>query len=79
MIKQVRKRDGQIQEFNKVKIADAIYKAAVACDGHDRELADKLADEVEKVLNERFGSKTPAVEQIQDTVEKVLITSFSMP
>ena len=73
MIKQVRKRDGQIQEFNKVKIADAIYKAAVACDGHDRELADKLADEVEKVLNEKFGSKTPAVEQIQDTVEKVLI------
>ncbi|MBQ9793180.1 MAG: ribonucleoside triphosphate reductase [Clostridia bacterium] len=73
MIKQVRKRDGQIQEFNKVKIADAIYKAAVACDGHDRELADKLADEVEKVLTERFGSKTPAVEQIQDAVEKVLI------
>ena len=30
MVKQVRKRDGQIQEFNKVKIADAIYKAAVA-------------------------------------------------
>ncbi len=73
MIKQVRKRDGQIQEFNKVKIADAIYKAAVACDGHDRELADKLADEVEKILNDRFGSKIPAVEQIQDTVEKVLI------
>lgn len=73
MIKQVRKRDGQIQEFNKVKIADAIYKAAVACDGHDRDLADKLADEVEKILNDKFGSKIPAVEQIQDTVEKVLI------
>ena len=73
MIKQVRKRDGQIQEFNKVKIADAIYKAAVACDGNDRDLADKLADEVEKILNAKFGSKIPAVEQIQDTVEKVLI------
>lgn len=73
MIKQVRKRDGQIQEFNKVKIADAIYKAAVACDGNDRELADKLADEVEKILQDKFGSKIPAVEQIQDTVEKVLI------
>ena len=73
MIKQVRKRDGQIQEFNKVKIADAIYKAAVACDGNDRELADKLANEVEKILQDKFGSKIPAVEQIQDTVEKVLI------
>ncbi|MBR1984450.1 MAG: ribonucleoside triphosphate reductase, partial [Clostridia bacterium] len=73
MIKQVRKRDGQIQEFNKVKIADAIYKAAVACDGNDRELADRLADEVEKILHDKFGSKIPAVEQIQDTVEKVLI------
>jgi len=73
MIKQVRKRDGQIQEFNKTKIADAIYKAAVACDGNDRDLADKLADEVEKILNAKFGSKIPAVEQIQDTVEKVLI------
>ncbi|MBR4003673.1 MAG: ribonucleoside triphosphate reductase [Clostridia bacterium] len=73
MVKQVRKRDGQIQEFNKTKIADAIYKAAVACDGNDRDLADKLADEVEKILNAKFGSKIPAVEQIQDTVEKVLI------
>lgn len=73
MVTQVRKRDGQIQAFNKVKIADAIYKAAVACDGSDRQTAEKLANQVEKILNETFGSKIPAVEQVQDVVEKVLI------
>ena len=73
MVTQVRKRDGQIQAFNKVKIADAIYKAAVACDGSDRQTADKLANQVEKILNETFGSKIPGVEQVQDIVEKVLI------
>lgn len=73
MVTQVRKRDGQIQNFNKTKIADAIYKAAVACDGSDRQMAEKLANQVEKVVNETFGNKIPGVEQIQDIVEKVLI------
>jgi len=73
VIKKVRKRDGQIQDFNKVKIADAIYKAAVACDGSDRAVADELANQVENILCEKFGNKIPGVEQIQDIVEKVLI------
>ena len=73
MIKQVRKRDGKIQEFNKIKIADAIYKAAVACGGNDRKVADELADQVEQQLVEVYGRKIPGVEQIQDIVEKVLI------
>ncbi len=73
MITQVRKRDGKIEEYKKGKIADAIFKAALACDGHDRALAENLADQVEKILIANNGSKVPAVEQIQDTVEKVLI------
>lgn len=73
MIKQVRKRDGQIQDYNRTKIADAIYKAAVACDGSDRAKAEDLAKQVEEILVEKFGSKIPTVEQVQDTVEKVLI------
>lgn len=73
MVTQVRKRDGQIQNFNKTKIADAIYKAAVACDGSDRQVAEKLANQVEKLVNETFGNKIPGVEQVQDIVEKVLI------
>ena len=73
MLTQVRKRDGKIEKFERQKIANAIYKAALACDGHDRELAERLAEEVEKVAEGKFGSRMPTVEEIQDIVEKVLI------
>lgn len=73
MVTQVLKRDGKIQDFDKEKIAKAIYKAAVACNGNDKALADKLADEVATIINEKYEGKIPTVEQIQDTVEKVLI------
>ena len=36
MIAQVRKRDGKIENYERNKIANAIYKAALACDGHDK-------------------------------------------
>ena len=73
MVTQVLKRDGKIQDFDKEKIAKAIYKAAVACNGNDKALADKLAEEVATIINEKYEGKIPTVEQIQDTVEKVLI------
>lgn len=73
MIKQVKKRDGTFQEYNKTKIADAIFKSAVACGGNDREEAETLADLVEKELNKTFKAEIPDVEEIQDIVEKVLI------
>ena len=73
MIKQVRKRDGILQEYNKSKIADAIFKSAVACGGDNRQEAEKLADMVEGELIKTFEKEIPSVEQIQDIVEKVLI------
>lgn len=73
MIAQVRKRDGKIENYERNKIANAIYKAALACDGHDKELANKLAEEVEKIAEAKFGNRMPTVEEIQDIVEKVLI------
>jgi ribonucleoside-triphosphate reductase len=73
MIKQVYKRDGTFQDFSVNKIADAIFKAARACGGNDYETAQKLANEVEKMLEKKFKTKIPTVEEIQDTVEKVLI------
>lgn len=73
MVTQVLKRDGKIQDFDKEKIAKAIYKAAVACNGNDKNLADKLAEEVATIINTKYEGKIPTVEQIQDTVEKVLI------
>jgi uridine kinase len=73
-IEQVIKRTGAVVPFNKERIANAIYRAAVAVGGRDRAIADRLADQVVGVLEETMpAGKTPTVEEIQDIVEKVLI------
>jgi ribonucleoside-diphosphate reductase alpha chain len=72
-VTQIKKRDGRIVEFDKSKITNAIFKAAVAVGGEDREIAEKLTDQVIAIVNENFAGKVPTVEDVQDTVEKVLI------
>lgn len=73
-IKQVKKRSGVLVPFNKGRISNAIYRAAVAVGGRDKEKADELADEVIKLLTkDNSTSITPTIEEIQDAVEKVLI------
>lgn len=72
-IKQIIKRDGRKVDFNRSKIADAIYKAAEVLGGSDVTTSDKLAQEVERYLVEECNNPVPTVEQIQDAVEKVLI------
>ncbi len=73
MINQVRKRDGRIVSFDKENITNAIFKAAEAVGGKDKQLAGILAQEVEKTLEERFEGIIPGVEEVQDAVEKILI------
>ena len=73
MISKVLKRDGTYQDFDINKICDAIYKAAVACGGKDKETSMKLAKQVEEMLSKSFETKVPTVEEIQNVVEKVLI------
>jgi len=73
-IKKIRKRDGRIVDFNPVKIADAIWKAAKAVGGRDRELSNRLALQVVKSLEKQLKpDEIPSVEQVQDMVEKILI------
>lgn len=67
------KRDGRIVDFDKRKIAEAIFKAAKAVGGEDRVLADELAEAATLFLRKKFGSQNPTIEEIQDVVEKVLI------
>ena len=68
------KRSGSIVPFKKERIANAIYRAAVAVGGRDRERADWLADRVIDFLEETLPEDhTPHIEEIQDAVEKVLI------
>lgn len=73
MISFIIKRDGHLQKFDKEKIASAIFKAARAVGGNDREIAAKLADEVVGILEQKYKDATPTVENVQDIVEKVLI------
>ncbi len=72
--KYVIKRSGAIVPFNPDRIANVIYRAAVAVGGRDKEKAEELAKQVVVIMEETFdeGYK-PHVEEIQDIVEKVLI------
>ena len=73
-MKYVRKRDGRLEPFDQKRITNAIWKAAKAVGGKDRELAKKLSDQVIAELKKRFGEEgVPTVEEIQDLVEKILI------
>jgi len=73
-MKFVRKRDGRLEPFDQERITTAIWKAAKAVGGKDRELAKRLSDQVVAELQKRFGEEgVPTVEEIQDIVEKILI------
>lgn len=69
----IQKRDGRIVEFHVAKIAEAIFKAARAVGGEDRQLAEELAWVVTNYLAKTKGPGIPTVEEVQDAVEKVLI------
>jgi len=73
-MKFVRKRDGRLEPFDQERITNAIWKAAKAVGGKDREQAGGISDQVLAELKTRFGEDgVPTVEEIQDLVEKVLI------
>ena len=74
ILAKIRKRDGRIVDFEQGKITRAIWNAAQAVGGKNKELAEHLSDKVVAVLEYQFGDKiTPTVEEIQDIVEQVLI------
>jgi len=73
-ITQILKRSGEIAPFDQAKLVNAIYKATEAVGKPDKFLAQKLADQVVEILNEKFHVRSiPAVEEIQDLVEEILI------
>lgn len=73
MLKEIRKRDGRIEAFDREKIRIAIWKAAQAVNGTNEAIADALTDEVVRIADQRFTDQIPDIESIQDIVEKVLI------
>ncbi len=71
MIKQVKKRDGRIVDFDQNKITEAIAKAFKATTGRsDFITSNKLSELVVKKLE---VENLPSVEEVQDAVESVLM------
>ncbi len=73
MFKTIKKRDGREVPFDETKITDAIFKAARAVGGEDRQTAMELTIEVLKYLKKKYNGNLFGVEEVQDIVEKVLI------
>jgi ribonucleoside-triphosphate reductase len=74
-VQYIRKRDGRILPFDAEKITDAIFKAAKAVGGSNRETAQSVCDSVVGILDilHYKEGRTPTVENVQDLVEKMLI------
>ncbi|MDD2553424.1 MAG: anaerobic ribonucleoside-triphosphate reductase [Desulfotomaculaceae bacterium] len=73
MFTTIKKRDGREAPFDETKITDAIFKAARAVGGEDRQTAMELTIEVLKLLKKKYNGGQFGVEDVQDIVEKVLI------
>ncbi|MCJ7814235.1 MAG: ATP cone domain-containing protein, partial [Candidatus Atribacteria bacterium] len=73
MIKTIKKRDGQLVEFDKKKITEAIFAAMIAVGEENKAISEEIADQVIEKLEKKFKDKIPIVEEVQDIVEEVLI------
>jgi uridine kinase len=73
-IRQIIKRDGNLVDYRRDRIATAIFKAMASVKEGRREEAERLAEQVEQALVRNYrGAAAPTVEDIQDTVEGVLL------
>ncbi len=67
------KRDGEIADFNLMKINDAIMKAFTACEKHyNNDMIDLLALRVTADFQSKMKNEMVHVEDVQDSVETVL-------
>jgi len=68
------KRNGSVVPFTQDRITNAIYRAAVAVGGRDKQASRELSNKVMNLLEQTIPEdQNPTIEQIQDMVEKVLI------
>ena len=76
MINTIVKRDGRCVLFDIDKITDAIFKAAQALGGNDRQTARELAELVAMHVEQAHADgNPPTVEEVQDAVEYQLVES----
>ena len=73
MTKTIKKREGQLVEFDKKKIIEAIFAAMLVAGEKNKTISEKVTDQVIVKLEKRFKDKVPQVEEVQDVAEEVLI------
>jgi len=73
-ISKVKKRNGSVMDFDREKIVSAVFKAAQAVGGNDKAEAERVAERVLALMDEKYRPDyIPSVEDVQDMVEKALM------
>ncbi len=74
-INQIRKRNGEIVNFDRNRIENAILQAATSVGELDTAFIPKIVDEIIAELTAKYENidRIPSVEDIQDIVEKILV------
>lgn len=72
-IKQIKKRDGSIQPFQKHKITNALKKAFQSVGLYQSSIVSSLVCEISHELAKLYDSQLPTVENIQDCIEEMLV------
>ena len=72
----IKKRNGQIVDFDSKKITDAITKAGIATGEFDEQVAKKLTMKVLTLMDQLKLNSPFYIEDIQNTVERILIDSI---
>ena len=76
-LKSIKKRSGEVVDFDAKKIYEAIKKAvAVTCEVSDADIV-KITQDVLKRLDKNFAGQTPNVENIQDIVVQTLMDAHA--
>ena len=69
----IKKRNGDIVDFDPNKIEKAVYSALKNVGQDDKTIAYTITKDVTLGVNELYSNEVPTVEQIQDLVEDILI------
>lgn len=74
MIQKIKKRSGEIVDFEPGKIRQAVKQAFLTVAGSaDEQKLDEITENVKRELEKKFHEKIPKVEDVQDIVEKELM------
>ncbi len=72
-IKKIKKRTGDIVDFDPKKIENAVLKAFLSLNVSDQKAIKSVVKKAVKLIESKFSGDIPSVEQVQDLVEATLM------